>query len=282
MKELKDELNALIELQKKINYDKFDNDYKSEMTSRTVQHVNIPSSFHTDADDFIRNNENITVINPEDKSFYGNDKDFSININDNSNYNTQIENKNINTYPKAVVTIPNIERYFVLNGKISLVDSEYNLWHMTRCNKYENAKKNTIIEDNEKFLSKFLPDYYKMSNQEEKNLAQKKEVITEVQTLALDTDTIHTNQSIISSQKQEEDPFTISAKQNKSQYDSYMMNNLTTMNSNRNSERNYNTLGFNNDTQIKIDSKDDETISDDSELNLNLGNSSSLILSESD
>ena len=61
--------------------------------------------------------------------------------------------------------LPNVEQYFVLNNKFQLVDKDFNLWHMKKCNKYRDFKeKNGNIYQNPEDLFKAFINYYENRN----------------------------------------------------------------------------------------------------------------------
>ena len=153
--------------------------------------------------------------------------------------------------------IPKIERYFVLNGKISLVDSENNLWHLTKCNKYKQAKKESNLEG-EKFLNEFLEIYQRNSNNKQ-NVAN-------------------------TGCDQNENEKNILKKNNNSNFDSVNHYNMTTIGTNQNSEKNYDSLVLDNEVDIKFQNKIDHFNegSSQSDLVLKLDNNESLILSDSE
>ena len=61
--------------------------------------------------------------------------------------------------------LPNIEQYFILNNKFQLVDKDFNLWHMKKCNKFKEFKeKNENIYKNPEDLLKAFINYYENRN----------------------------------------------------------------------------------------------------------------------
>ena len=72
---------------------------------------------------------------------------------------------------KKTESLPNIEQYFILNNKFQLVDSDKNLWHMTKCLKFQEFKKkyegnNNISSDD--ILKEFV-DIYDSKIEEDKS-----------------------------------------------------------------------------------------------------------------
>jgi hypothetical protein len=65
-------------------------------------------------------------------------------------------------------SLPNIEQYFILNNKFQLVDKNRNLWHMKRCNKFQEFKEKNknIYKSSDEILKAFV-DSYENKNQEE-------------------------------------------------------------------------------------------------------------------
>ena len=79
--------------------------------------------------------------------------------------------KNKEKLPKTSI-LPNIEKYFIINNKYQLVDSENNLFHMRKCHKFQEFKKNykaanNSSENGEDILKEFVEIYEK--NDEEKD-----------------------------------------------------------------------------------------------------------------
>ena len=64
-------------------------------------------------------------------------------------------------------SLPNIEQYFILNNKFQLVDKNRNLWHMKRCNKFQEFKEKNknIYKTSDEILKAFV-DSYENKNEE--------------------------------------------------------------------------------------------------------------------
>lgn len=79
--------------------------------------------------------------------------------------NEKKEKKSKNKKNKSIIntneSLPNIEQYFILNNKFQLVDSNRNLWHMKKCQKFqqfkEDKKKEYSTED--EILMAFVNQY---------------------------------------------------------------------------------------------------------------------------
>ena len=71
---------------------------------------------------------------------------------------------------KKTESLPNIEQYFILNNKFQLVDSDRNLWHMKKCQKFQEFKKSYMNSNisAEDILKEFV-DTYESKSEEEKN-----------------------------------------------------------------------------------------------------------------
>ena len=72
------------------------------------------------------------------------------------------DKKNKREKIKKTESLPNIEQYFILNNKFQLVDSDKNLWHMTKCLKFQEFKKNFEGNDNissDDILKEFIERY---------------------------------------------------------------------------------------------------------------------------
>ena len=68
-------------------------------------------------------------------------------------------------------SLPNIEQYFILNNKFQLVDSDKNLWHMTKCLKFQEFKKKYVGNNNissDDILKEFV-DIYDSKIEEDKS-----------------------------------------------------------------------------------------------------------------
>ena len=65
-------------------------------------------------------------------------------------------------------SLPSIEQYFILNNKFQLVDSERNLWHMKKCQKFQNYKEKHKNEfsSSEDILKAFVDSYETKSDDE--------------------------------------------------------------------------------------------------------------------
>jgi len=68
--------------------------------------------------------------------------------------------------------LPNINKYFIINNKFQLVDSENNLYHMRKCHKFQEFKKkykaaNNTSENDDDIINEFV-DIYE-DNDEEKD-----------------------------------------------------------------------------------------------------------------
>ena len=62
-------------------------------------------------------------------------------------------------------SLPSVEQYFILNNKFQLVDKDFNLWHMKKCNKFREFKeKNENIYKNPEDLLKAFINYYENRN----------------------------------------------------------------------------------------------------------------------
>ena len=79
--------------------------------------------------------------------------------------------------------LPNIEQYFIFNNQFQLVDSEKNLYHMRKCYKFQEFKKNykaanNSSEKDENILSEFVDIYLKDDEEKDEenidNLEDKK------------------------------------------------------------------------------------------------------------
>ena len=71
---------------------------------------------------------------------------------------------------KKTESLPNIEQYFILNNKFQLVDSDKNLWHMKKCLRFQEFKKqyeNTNLSSDD-ILKEFV-DAYDSKLDEEKS-----------------------------------------------------------------------------------------------------------------
>ena len=65
-------------------------------------------------------------------------------------------------------SLPSIEQYFILNNKFQLVDKDFNLWHMKKCNKFiEFKEKNGNNFKNPEDLFKEFINYYENINNKE-------------------------------------------------------------------------------------------------------------------
>ena len=81
------------------------------------------------------------------------------------------EKKNRREKIKKSQSLPNIEKYLVLNNKFQLMDSDMNLWHMKKCSKFQEFKKS--------FAGKTFPPkiYWKSSCMNTTQKMRKKEVM---------------------------------------------------------------------------------------------------------
>ena len=80
--------------------------------------------------------------------------------------------KNKNEKLDKTSNLPNIEQYFISNNKFQLVDSEKNLYHMRKCYKFQEFKKNykaanNSSETDEDILKEFVDIY--LEDDEEKD-----------------------------------------------------------------------------------------------------------------
>ena len=68
-------------------------------------------------------------------------------------------------------SLPNIEQYFILNNKFQLVDSDRNLWHMKKCQKFKRFKeeKKNEFTHPEDILKAFVEIYETKSEDEEED-----------------------------------------------------------------------------------------------------------------
>lgn len=67
-------------------------------------------------------------------------------------------------------SLPSIEQYFILNNKFQLVDSDRNLWHMKKCQKFEVFKEQNKnnFSSAEDVLKAFV-DMYDSKSDDDKN-----------------------------------------------------------------------------------------------------------------
>jgi len=257
-------LTSLVELQEMIcNKPGFDNNSNINNNNSENKDGNTSRSIET-----IKHDEKII---PQTKN--SEMKNIEVNINSET-LKTQIADLKISSQiQESEISIPKIEGYFVLNGKISLIDSEHNLWHLTKCHKYEIEKNETTCLDKEKFLSEFLIKYQNISISKRDDSRKNTLAISEIKTEEYYT------KNCVEIENEEKNEY---IKQNKSNFDSLNLNNMTTHCTQRYSDKNYDSLGFNhNDQEMKLDKRLDEEIIDESDLDLNLENNESLILSES-
>ena len=91
--------------------------------------------------------------------------------------------KNKNEKLDKTSNLPNIEQYFISNNKFQLVDSEKNLYHMRKCYKFQEFKKNykaanNSSEKDENILIEFVDLYLKDDEEKDEenidNLEDKK------------------------------------------------------------------------------------------------------------
>jgi hypothetical protein len=91
--------------------------------------------------------------------------------------------KNKNEKLDKTSNLPNIEQYFISNNKFQLVDSEKNLYHMRKCYKFQEFKKNykaanNSSETDEDILKEFVDMHFKDDEEKDEenidNLEDKK------------------------------------------------------------------------------------------------------------
>ena len=80
------------------------------------------------------------------------------------------EKKNKREKIKKNDSLPNIEKYLILNNKFQLLDSDMNLWHMKKCLKFQEFKKSFAGKNisPEEILEEFVYEY-DSKNEEERS-----------------------------------------------------------------------------------------------------------------
>lgn len=177
IKTLREELFSLIELQKSISGDIQNNDRSSFLTTNNQENIenlmeNSDRHLHIETDPNSIEPKNITQnISNQNSTVINNLNNLNNNVTLNNSSNTPKSNKNsihtANTNSQNGQNflqnecLPNIEQFFVFKNKISLVDSEKNLWHLKKCKKFEEfTKKNAhSYKNKEDNLFAFL-EYY--------------------------------------------------------------------------------------------------------------------------
>jgi hypothetical protein len=134
IKKLKDELQSLIDLQKNLVV----NEEKSEITE----------SLRKEENELLISESNNINLKTENK------------LNTSSLQNLTNTNNLNDSNTNNIMNIPNIEQFFTFNGKISLVDSDKNLWHLTKCKKYDKFVTNNINSGSKEDILYAFLEYY--------------------------------------------------------------------------------------------------------------------------